>query len=419
MHPRPPHIKIDAINWQPAWRELTRHDPVLFVARVSRAIYYDLHSTPTELRYDADGTHHKRSKACLLVPTLATVCSRGRISMPLPASSRAQFTADLTICRILNGMWQVSGAHGVVDPVRAVDAMSAYHEAGFTTWDLADHYGPAEDFIGDFRRRFAARHGANRLPEIQAFTKWVPRPGRITRRVVEDAIRISLTRMGVECLDLLQFHWWDYNNDAYLDALKHLCDLQQEGRIRHLGLTNFDTERLSAIAHHGVRVVSNQVQYSLVDRRPEVRMARFCSDHRVTLLAYGTLLGGLLSEKYLGRSEPRRSELNTASLQKYKNMLDAWGDWPLFQELLAVLQQIADKHGVSIANVGVRYVLDRPAVAGVIVGARLGVAQHLTDNARVFAVRLDADDLGMIEAVLAKSRDLTTLIGDCGDEYRS
>ena len=339
--------------------------------------------------------------------------------MPLPASSRAQFTADLTICRILNGMWQVSGAHGAVDPVRAVDAMSAYHEAGFTTWDLADHYGPAEDFIGDFLRRFAVRHGVDRLPEIQAFTKWVPRPGRMTRRVVEDAISISLTRMGVERLDLLQFHWWDYKNDGYLDALKHLSDLQQEGKIRHLALTNFDTERLSAIADHGVCIVSNQVQYSLVDRRPEVRMAKFCSDHPMTLLAYGTLLGGLLSEKYLGRPEPRRSELNTASLQKYKNMLDAWGDWPLFQELLAVLQQIADKHRVSIANVGVRYVLDRPAVAGVIVGARLGVAQHLTDNARVFGVKLDADDLSMIEAVLARSRDLITLIGDCGDEYRS
>ena len=190
-------------------------------------------------------------------------------------------------------------------------------------------------------------------------------------------------------------------------------------KIRHLALTNFDTERLRAIADHGVRVVSNQVQYSLIDRRPEVRMAGFCSDHPMTLLAYGTLLGGLLSEKYLGRPEPRRSELNTASLQKYKNMLDAWGDWPLFQALLAVLQQIANKHKVSIANVGVRYVLDRPAVAGVIVGGRLGVAQHLTDNARVFGVKLDANDLSMIEAVLARSRDLITLIGDCGDEYRS
>ena len=147
-------------------------------------------------------------------------------------------------------------------------------------------------------------------------------------------------------------------------------------------------------------------------------MAGFCRDHPVKLLAYGTLLGGLLSEKYLGRPEPGRRELNTASLQKYKNMLDAWGGWPLFQELLAVLRQIADKHRVSIANVSVRYVLDRPAVAGVIVGARLGVAQHVIDNARVFGVRLDAHDLAKIEEVLAKSRDLMTLIGDCGDEYR-
>src|SRR6202043_2465421 len=167
-----------------------------------------------------------------------------------------------------------------------------------------------------------------------------------------------------------------------------------------------------------VRIVSNQVQYSLIDRRPEVRMASFCREHAISLLAYGTLLGGLLSEKYLGRPEPRRPELNTASLQKYKNMIDAWGGWTLFQELLAVLKQIADKHRVSIANVGVRYILDRPAVSGVIVGARLGVAQHISDNARAFAFELDAADREIIEAVLVKSRDLMKVIGDCDDEYR-
>jgi len=147
-------------------------------------------------------------------------------------------------------------------------------------------------------------------------------------------------------------------------------------------------------------------------------MAAFCRDHAVTLLAYGALLGGLLSEKYLGRPEPTRPELNTASLQKYKNMIDAWGGWSLFQELLGVLKSIADKYRVSIANVGARYVLDRPAVAGVIIGARLGVAQHITDNAQVFGFALDADDLTAIETVLAKSRDLVRMIGDCGDEYR-
>lgn len=338
--------------------------------------------------------------------------------MTLPTSSRFQFTADLAICRILNGMWQVSGAHGTIDPARAVDAMFAYHDAGFTTWDLADHYGPAEDFVGNFRRRLAAQRGIGRLSEVQAFTKWVPGAGSITRRAVEDAIGISLSRMGVQTLDLLQFHWWDYDDGRYLDALKHLSDLQHEGKIRHLALTNFDTERLRIISDHGIRIVSNQVQYSLVDRRPDTRMASFCHDHGITLLAYGTLLGGLLSERYVGRPEPRRSELNTASLQKYMNMIDAWGGWALFQELLAVLKEIADKHRVSIANLGVRYILDRPAVAGAIVGARLGVADHIADNIRVFGCALEAGDVAAIDAVLAKSRDLMQLIGDCGDEYR-
>lgn len=342
---------------------------------------------------------------------------------PLSPEGRFQFTGDLAICRILNGMWQVSGAHGAIDPRRAVDAMFAYHDAGFTTWDLADHYGPAEDLIGNFRRRFAAERGAaqggvKHLPEIQAFTKWVPHPGAMTRQVVEQAIGVSLRRMGAERLDLLQFHWWDYRDPRYLDALRHLADLRDAGKIRHVALTNFDTERLAIIAGHGIPIVSNQVQYSLVDRRPEARMAAWCGDNGVTLLTYGTLLGGFLSEKYLGRPEPQRGDLTTVSLQKYKQMIDAWGGWGLFQELLAALKGIADRHGVGIANIGVRYVLDRPAVAGVIVGARLGIAEHIADNTRTFGFALDATDLDAIEPVLAKSRDLMQVIGDCGDEYR-
>src|SRR3954465_12947205 len=130
--------------------------------------------------------------------------------MALPDESYTQLAPDLRMCRLLNGMWQVSGAHGAIDPRAAIPAMLAYHDAGFTSWDLADHYGPAEDFIGAFRREFAARYGAARRAEIQAFTKWVPSPGPMTRRVVEEAVAVSRCRMDTERLDLLQFHWWDY-----------------------------------------------------------------------------------------------------------------------------------------------------------------------------------------------------------------
>lgn len=338
--------------------------------------------------------------------------------MSLPALAYQTLAPGLTICRLLNGLWQVSGAHGHIDQAKAIAEMLDYHDAGFTTWDLADHYGPAEDFIGLFRKKLAQERGNEALQQSQAFTKWVPRPGRMSREGVEQAIHTSLRRMGVETLDLLQFHWWDYRDMNYLDALRHLSDLQRAGKIRYVALTNFDTERLKLISEHGLRIASNQVQFSLVDRRPMQQMSAFCRTEGIQLLTYGTYCGGLLSEAYVGAPEPDYTTLNTASLRKYKNMIDAWGDWSLFQELLRVCQQVARKHGVSLANVAVRYVLEQPAVGGVIVGARLGVTQHRTDNARVFTFALDAEDRALLEAASGQGRDLMQVIGDCGDEYR-
>ncbi|MCU0514843.1 MAG: aldo/keto reductase [Anaerolineae bacterium] len=338
--------------------------------------------------------------------------------MALSPAAFLAWTDDLTICRILNGMWQVSGAHGAIDREAALAAMQRYHAAGFTTWDLADHYGPAEDWIGLFRQRLAAEQGPAALATMQAFTKWVPRPGPMTRPTVERAIDISLRRMQVEALDLLQFHWWLYRDTAFLDALRHLDDLRRAGKIRYLALTNFDTHHLELIVSGGIPILSNQVQYSLIDRRPETRLTAACVAHGVRLLAYGTLCGGLLSEKYVGVPEPAPAALNTASLRKYKQMIDLWGGWSLFQELLHAAQGIARRHGVTIAAVATRYILDKPAVAGVIAGARLGLADHYTENARVFDFALDENDLAQLHAVTDRGENLFWHIGDCGDEYR-
>ncbi|MDH3677244.1 MAG: aldo/keto reductase [Nitrosopumilus sp.] len=329
-----------------------------------------------------------------------------------------ELTNGLSICRILNGMWQVSGSHGSIAPEKAIHEMIKYHTSGFTTWDLADIYGPAESFIGKFRKTLEKLKGKDELKNSQALTKFVPNPGPMTKSIVEYYVEKSLKKMESNCLDLIQFHWWDYNNPNYIDALVHLSNIQDKGKIKHIGLTNFDTKRLEIITKQGLKIISNQVQYSILDQRPENLMIPFCQQNGIYLLTYGTLLGGFLSEKYLNSPPPNRGDLSTASLQKYYNMIQAWGGWELFQELLHTLLEISKKHNCSIANVATSFILEKPRVAGVIIGARLGLSEHRTDNLRVFEFDLDSEDKTMIKSVTQKSNDLFNVIGDCGDEYR-
>ncbi|HEX5457963.1 MAG TPA: aldo/keto reductase [Candidatus Nitrosotalea sp.] len=329
-----------------------------------------------------------------------------------------QLAPDLKICRILNGMWQVAGGHGDIDPNSAISEMFSYHDVGLTTWDMADIYGPAEEYFGEFRKKLEKQRGKDETTKVQALTKFVPNPGPMTRSIVERYVEKSVKRMNVDSIDVLQFHWWDYDDTRYLDALYHLTKLRDDGKIRHIGLTNFDTDRIEIMTEQGFKLVSNQVQYSIIDQRPQIKMTPFCQEHKMHLLAYGTLCGGFLSKKYLGKTEPTRVDLNTYSLQKYKNMIDAWGGWNLFQELLSVLNQIAIKHDTSIANVATRYILDKPAVAGVIIGTRLGISENRSDTLKVFSLHLDTEDHEKIKSVTMKSTDLFSAIGDCGDEYR-
>ena len=333
-------------------------------------------------------------------------------------SLRKEITKGYEISSILNGMWQVSGAHGYIDKERAIKSMEMHVKKGFVTFDLADHYGPAEDFVREFREKQIQDGNENLLKNVNFFTKWVPPPIKITKNIVEEAVNISKNRMGMETLDMIQFHWWEYQNKNYLKALEYLNELKDIGLIKLLGITNFDTNHLQEFLEMGFPITSNQVQYSLIDRRPEKLMEEVCRKNDVKLLAYGTLAGGLLSKRYLNVTEPRSSDLNTASLQKYKRMIDRWGDWNLFQKLLNTLNFIAEKHDVSIANVAVRYVLDNPVVAGAIIGVRLGISDHIEENLNVFNFELDDQDLTQITSILDESRDLMKIIGDCGDEYR-
>ncbi|KAG8387517.1 hypothetical protein BUALT_Bualt02G0029300 [Buddleja alternifolia] len=328
---------------------------------------------------------------------------------------------SLDICRVVNGMWQTSGGWGKIDRDNAVDAMIRYADAGLNTFDLADIYGPAEDLYGIFINKVRRERPPEYLENVRGLTKWVPPPVKMTSSFVRESINVSRKRMDVASLDMLQFHWWDYANTGYLDALKHLTDLKEEGKIKTIALTNFDTERLEKILENGIPVVSNQVQHSIVDMRPQQKMAQLCQLTGVKLITYGTVMGGLLSEKFLDTNLTipfAGPPLNTPSLQKYKRMVDAWGGWSLFQVLLQTLKTVASKHGVSIPTVAVRYILDQQAVAGSMIGVRLGLSEHIKDANAIFSLVLDEDDMNSILEVSQKGKNLMKIIGDCGDEYR-
>lgn len=318
----------------------------------------------------------------------------------------------LTINRVINGLWQVADLerlHGPLPLQSTLQSLGQYAAAGLTTFDMADHYGDAEVLIGHFRRQYPHPN------HLKLLTKWVPPPQHLSRGDVRIAVTRALDRLGLEQLDLLQFHAWNYAHPAWLEQLFWLNELRQEGLINHLGLTNFDSIHLHMVVSSGITIASNQVCYSLLDQRASQTMASYCASQGIGLLAFGTLAGGFLSDRWFNQPEPTGPQLNTWSLMKYKRFIDTAGGWVKFQQLLSTLNQVARRHGLSIAQIATRYILDSPGVAAVIIGVRLGENVHIQDNLQTLHISLKPEDHDDIKQALAL---LSPIPGDCGDEYR-
>lgn len=301
--------------------------------------------------------------------------------------TRFKLAPGYSISRIVKGGWQLAGGHGAIDRAQAIRDMHAYAERGITTFDCADIYTGVEELIGAFLRDWK---GA----PIQVHTKCVPDMGALNDPHVERNLERSLARLGLERLDLVQFHWWDFAQPGYVEAALQLAKLSDQGKIRLVGTTNFDAERLSELIDAGVPVVSNQVQYSVLDRRPSGSLATLCARTGVKLLCYGALAGGFLSEKWLGAPEPQ-APFENRSLTKYRLIIDETRTWSQFQESLGIVRRIAQKHGTSIGAVALRFTLDQPHVAAAIAGSRN--AKHLDETVRADSLRLDADDRAALD----------------------
>lgn len=311
-----------------------------------------------------------------------------------------------TISRVLKGGWQLAGGHAAVDRDKAIAEMGDYLRSGITAFDCADIYTGVEQLIGDFRRRTIAEGDAALLAPLKVHTKCVPdlqKLRTLTKRELQETIDRSLARLGLDRLNLVQFHWWDLAVPRYVEVAGWLADFQKEGKIDLLGATNFNTACMREIHDAGIGFASIQVQYSLLDNRPEKSLLAHCRKSDINILCYGTVAGGFLSDRWLGVAEPRGA-LENRSLVKYKLIIDDIGGWDLFQELLKTLRRIADRHDVEVADVAMRAVLDWPQVSAIIVGVRHG--GHLEAHSRLFGLKLTDRDRADIDAILAQKAPL-------------
>jgi len=307
------------------------------------------------------------------------------------------------IARVIRGGWQLAGDHGDVDRALAIRDMEAFVDAGLTTFDCADIYTGVEEMIGEFIADLRRRRGAMVADQVVVHTKLVPDLERLVELradEVEATIDRSLQRLRVDRLDLVQFYWWDLGLGSAVDAAGVLVECQAKGKVRNIGVTNWDVAEVQPLVDAGIDVVSNQVQYSVLDRRAEEQLVPWSAEADVQLLCYGTLAGGFLTERWLDEPDPGFAFENR-SLVKYRLIIDEFGPWDRFQRLLRTLRSVGDRHGVPLSAVATAWALDRPRVAAAIVGARY--ARHLPQTLQVFDVALTDHDRHEIGTVLGEA----------------
>lgn len=311
---------------------------------------------------------------------------------------------DYSISRLISGGWQFAEGHNPrVALEDSAEAILTAIEQGVTAFDCADIYTGVEELLGTIRPRIANRFGSAALQALRFHTKFVPDlecldtiDSAYVRRIIERSLR----RLGVETLDLVQFHWWDFKISGYVETALTLKQLQSEGKIRLIGVTNFDAEHLIETLDAGVLIATHQLQYSLLDQRPRENMTELCREREISMLCYGTLAGGFISDRFLGAPAPPDPPENR-SQTKYALVIDEFGGWELFQKLLESISRVATKHGATIANVAEQFVLSSPQVAAIIVGARR--PSHISENRRAFALELDREDLEILGEARARS----------------
>jgi aryl-alcohol dehydrogenase-like predicted oxidoreductase len=289
---------------------------------------------------------------------------------PANFATKTLGNSDLHLTPIGYGAWAIGGgnwefAWGAQDDSESLRAIETALDSGLNWIDTAAIYGlgHSEEIVGK------ALKGRSQKPYV--FTKcsmrWSP-DRRIYRSLkagsLQEEIENSLTRLGVDTIDLYQIHWPN-PEDEIEEAWETLAKFQEEGKVRHIGVSNFNVDQMKRIQKIAP-ITSLQPPYSLLRRNIEEQLLPFCLEHNIGVINYSPMVSGLLTGKM--------------TAERVRNMPE--DDWrkrsPNFQspklernlELAKLLTEIGKEHGVAAGVVAIAWTLRNPAITAAIVGAR-------------------------------------------------
>lgn len=310
--------------------------------------------------------------------------------------TRSLGTSEIKIMPILMGTWQAGKKMWAgIDDEESIKAIRAGVDAGITTIDTAEVYGAGHSeqivaqAVGDIRDRlvYASKVFANHL-QYDA--------------VIEACDR-SLTNLKTDYLDLYQIHWpsGSFGNAEVpiAETMKALNKLKEEGKIRAIGVSNFNRQQLAEAAQYG-RIDSLQPPYSLFWRKIEQDAVPYCVEHNISVLAYSSMAQGLLTGKFKPGHKFAEGDHRSA------NVLFQGENFKRAQTALEQLQPIAEKHNCTLAQLSLAWLIAQPQT-NAIAGAR--TPEQAQDNAQAASVELSTEELQEIDRI---GRQVTDSLDD-------
>jgi aryl-alcohol dehydrogenase-like predicted oxidoreductase len=304
-------------------------------------------------------------------------------------------SSDLRVSEIGLGSWLTFG--GGVPREQAVACVDAAFEAGINFVDTANvyAYGAAEEFLGEV---LASRQRDSYVLATKLFFPMSDTDRGLSRAQVLKQLDASLARLRTEYVDLYQCHRYDTATPLE-ETMRALTEVVEAGKVRYVGFSNWTPAQIQAalemVPAGVVKFVSSQPQYSLLSRQPEDEVFAVCARNGIGQVVWSPLAQGVLTGKYRpGDRPPDDSRMASAEMGWAMGRFDS-------DELLERVQRlapIAERLGITMAQLALAWVLRRPEVTSAIVGATR--AEQVRDNAAASGVELDAHTLTEIDAAL-------------------